>query len=144
MSIKKSVFLSDQSEAIIRKMSRDDDHPQWSGIINQTLSAADWVFRQSLPDFTPEEWQAILNTYAGTCDTLQCHPYRVASDMMDDRGLIDVEDHPESELVKRIHGMTQAEQFAILTFVQIFWSNNWNDAADFSEVIATISGAHHE
>jgi len=137
MGIKKSVFLSDQTEAIIRKMSRDD--PEWSRIINQTLSAADWVFRQSLPEFTPAEWQVILNTYAGTCDSLQVQPYRVASDLMDDLGLLDVNDHPNADLVKRIHGMTQAEQFAILTFVQIFWSNDWSDAKDFSEIIRRIS-----
>jgi len=140
MSIKKSVFLSDQSESIVRKMSRDDGYPQWSGIINQTMSAADWLFRQSLPEFSPDEWQIILNAYSGTCDSLQCQPYRVASDLMDDLGLLDVSDHPNADLVKRIYAMSQAEQFAILTFVQIFWSGDWNDVADFSEVIASIAG----
>jgi hypothetical protein len=139
MGIKKSVFLSDQTEQIIRKMSRDDDHPQWSNVINQTLAAADWVFRESLPELTPAEWQVILNAYAGTCDTLQVQPYRIASDLMDDLGLIAVDDHPNADLVKRIHGMSQAEQFAILTFVQLFWSNDWNDVPDFSEVIKRIS-----
>lgn len=144
MGIKKSVFLSDESERIIRLMSRDDDQPQWSQVINQTMSAAYWVFRESLPEFTPAEWQMILNTYAGTCQSLQSRPYRVASDMMDDLGLIDVSDHPMPGLVKRIHGMSQAEQFAILMFVEIFWNNNWNDAADFSEVISRISGKSEE
>jgi len=139
MGIKKSVFLSEESEAIIRKMSRDDDAPQWSNIINQQLSAADWAFRQSLPKLTTTEWQVILNAYAGTCDTLQARPYCIASDLMDDLGLIAVDDHPNPELVKRIHGMSQAEQFAILTFVQIFWSNSWDDVADFAEVITAIS-----
>jgi len=138
MGIKKSVFLSDQSEQIIRSMSRDDKHPQWSEIINQTLSAADWIFKQSLPNFTPAEWQVILNAYSGTCASLQCQPYRVASDLMDDLGLLEVDQHPNVDLVRRIHGMSQAEQFAILTFVQIFRSNNWNE--DLPEIIRTIAG----
>ena len=59
---------------------------------------------------------------------------------MDDLGLLDVADHPHADLVKRIHAMSQAEQFAILTFVHIFWAGDWNDVADFSEVIARIAG----
>ena len=48
---------------------------------------------------------------------------------MDDRGEISIEnlrkDDPEyAELVEKVHGMSAAEQYAILFVCQTFWSNN--------------------
>jgi len=134
MSIKKSIFLSDSSERIIHELSRDEESPQWSATINTLLPAAEWVFNQSLPDLSDGEWQTILNCYAGSCDYLSHPPYRIASDMMDDLGLLDVNQHPQSDLVRRVYEMTQAEPFAILYFVQRYWSENWNDAESFADV----------
>jgi len=138
MGIKKSVFLSDRSEKIIRSMSHHD-HPRWSQVINQTFAAMDSIFRNSLPALSTDDWQVIMNAYSsGTRDTISCIPFQIASDIMGDRGLLDVEQHPQKNLVKRIHAMTQAEQFAILTVVRIFYLNSWHDADSFSDIVMQI------
>ncbi len=142
MGKKTSVYLSDQTLNIMEK-SRDKRNPDsavaWSNIVNRSITICDFLFREHLPDFSASEWQAILNAYAGTIGNIEHPKYRVASDLMDDRGLVDVNDHPESELVKRIHSMSQVEQFAILMFNEIFWCGDWNDCADFDEIKARIS-----
>lgn len=139
MSIKKSVMISDHAESILLKTTRYDETPAWSQEVNRAIIAGDWIFRQSLPTLTPGEWEAVLNTYAGTTGAIDHPPYRVAADMMDDQGLVDVTQHPNADLVIRIHAMSQVEQYAILIFVERFWAGDWDEAADFSETIKLIS-----
>jgi hypothetical protein len=142
MSVKKSVMLSDSTVKIMESMTdkrNPDNSVAWSNQINRAIVVLDFLARTHLPDFTDQEWQTILNCYAGTCGSLERPPYRVASDLMDDLGLIDVEAHPDSELVKRIHGMSQVEQFSILVFVEKFWSHDWNHCKDFGEIKKALS-----
>lgn len=145
MSTKKSVLLTDHTVAIMQACTdkrNPDNSIAWSNLINRSIIVNDFLFRESLPDFSVEEWQAILNTYTGCYGILEHPPFRVASDMMDNRGLINVDDHPDTELVIRIHAMSQAEQFAILSFVERFWCNDWDHVEDFNEVIETIKTAY--
>lgn len=140
MGTKKSVMLSDMTVAIMQTMT-DKRNPDtaiaWSNLVNRGIIINDYLFRESLPELTQEEWQVILNAYTGTIGSIEHPPFRIASDLMDDLGLIDVEKHPNSELVKRIHNMTQVEQFAILSFVERFWNNHWDQ--DFDEIKRIIT-----
>lgn len=138
MSIKKSVMITDQAEKIMLANTRDDGPIAWSQQVNRALIVNDWLFRQCLPELSAEEWQTVLNAYAGTTGSLEVPPYRVASDLMDDLGLIDVADHPMPELVKRLHAMDQAQQFAVLQFVERFWARDWNNAGSFGEIVEQI------
>ncbi len=142
MSIKKSVMLTDHTVAIMEACT-DKRNPDraiaWSNLVNRGIILGDFLFKSSLPKLTADEWQDILNTYSGTFGVLEHPPFRIASDMMDNLGLIDVNDHPNSELVKRIHNMSQAEQYAIMCFVERFWNNDWNHVRDFNEIIEIIS-----
>lgn len=141
-SVKKSVMLHDNAVEIMQKHTRVDAGEQiaWSKLVNRGIITGDWLYRQSLPDLTDAEWQVILNAYAGTCETLDNHPYRIASDLMDDLGIIDVDQHPQPELLRRLHGMNQAEQFAVLVFVERFWTRDWSDAVDFNAIKSNITG----
>jgi len=142
MSLKKSVILGDHTVAIMRACTRHDiDGPAWSNLVNRAIVVGDYLFRESLPDLTPAEWQTILNVYAGTVGSIEHPPYRIASDMMDDLGLIDVDQHPDADLVRRIHGMSQCQQYAILSFVERFWGNDWNHVENFQDVITAIKSA---
>jgi len=130
MSTKKSVLLTDRTVEIMQASTsqRDPDAAiAWSNQINRAVIINDWLFQSSLPDLSAEEWQVILNTYAGTIGSVEHPPYRVASDLMDDLGLIDVDDHPNADLVRRLHYMSQSQQFAILVFAERFWSGDWGD-----------------
>jgi len=142
MSIKKSVMIHSTTLAVMNAMtdkrSNDENSPQWSSLVNRAVIVNDFLFRASMPDLSINDWQVILNCYAGTVGSLEHPPFRISSDLMDDRGLIDIDLHPDKDLVKRVHVMSQCEQFAILSFVERYWNNNWDHAKDFEDVIDII------
>ena len=140
-SIKKSVMLSEGTLDYINARVRHESEIGWSEVLNEGFKALKWLSAQALPDLTPDEWQYLLNAYSG-CMMSFSPPYRIASDLMDDAGAVSIEElTPEyAALVKKIHGMTQVQQYAIQDFIIKFWAggDKWNDAKDFGEVIERI------
>jgi|SRR5690625_2359700 len=138
-SIKKSVMFSDGTQAYIAARTKGGlDEISWSKALNEGFKALKWLADQALPDLSADEWQVILNAYAGSIVSFD-PPYRVASDLMDDVGAISIEELEPSyaALVKKIHGMSQLEQYAIMDFVQKFWSRDWNGMS-WDEIVRTI------
>lgn len=109
----------------------------WSNQVNRAILINDFLSRQMLPDFDDDEWGVILNVYVDTTGVIENPPYSIASDLMDSLGLIDVQAHPHTELVKRIHTMNQADQFAILSFVEKYWHNSGSEM-DFDKIKTII------
>lgn len=144
MATKKSVFLSTRTVEWIEgttKKANFDEAPKWSESINATFEQFRFLLKNALPEFSTAEWEIILNVYAGCYFPAHGVPARIASDMMDNLGEVDLEKltefHPEyASLVRKTHAMTQVEQLAVLYFVQIFWSNNWT--SEWDEVVKTI------
>lgn len=140
-SVKKSVIFSEGTLDYIKARVRHESDIGWSEVLNEGFKALKWLSREALPDFTPKEWEYLLNVYNG-CVMSFNPPYRIASDLMDDAGVISVEElAPEyAALVKKIHGMSQVQQYAIQDFIIKFWAGGekWNDAKDFAEVIERI------
>ena len=140
-SIKKSVMFSEGTLDYINARVRHPSDIGWSEVLNEGFKALRWLSNQALPDLTPEEWEVILNAYSG-CLMSFAPPYRIASDLMDDRGAISLDDvEPDyAALVKKIHAMTQVQQYAIQDFVIKFWAggDKWDDAKDFGEIIEKI------
>lgn len=138
-SIKKSVMLSDLTQKFIGDRSRQDGDIAWSENLNEGIKALSWIASAELPELTQSEWQTILNVYAGSAIDYT-PPYRVASDMMDDRGAISIDElEPEyAALVRKIHGMTQAQQWAILDFAKRFWARDWSEAKDWAEIFSSL------
>lgn len=148
MSIKKSVILTDFSHEFMKKRTRNlgnndtdnaDEPITWSRFINESINILEYLSKTELPELTSEECQIILNTYAG-CFIELVPPFRIASDIMDDLGVVDLQNlAPEiANFVKKVHGFTQAQQFSILDFVRKFWVRDRSDCKDFSEIIQKI------
>lgn len=138
-SIKKSVMFSEQTQAYIDARTRSDDQIAWSQALNEGFKALQWLTAESLPELTEGEWETILNVFSGSIIEFT-PPFRIASDMMDDKGAIALEElDPEyAALVKKMHALSQVEQFAVLDFVQKFWAKDWKDCSDFAEIAAAI------
>lgn len=139
MSKKVGVYLTERSQEVITGLARDEGGPSTSGVINAVLERYRWVCKSTLPDLTTLEWETLLNVYTGCEMSSYSPPYRVASDMMDDRGEVDLavlaETDPDyAELVRKVHAMTQAEQLAIIDFCQRFWSRDWSSYPDFDAI----------
>ena len=148
MATKKSVFLSDYTanwiETTTKKTlnEKDLEGPKWSEAINATFEQFRFLLRESLPDLSMDEWQIILNVYAGTYFPAHGVPARIASDIMDNIGEVDIANvdnlMPEyAALIRKTHVMSQLEQLAILYFVQIFWSNVW-PMKEWDQIVSDI------
>ena len=108
---------------------------QWSFAVNRQFDLAAaraaklrWLAEQLLPDLSDQEWQLVLNAYAGTArDELEPQGrYRIASDVMDDHG-IEILDGCEPEFqaaIRKLAGLSQAQQFAVAQFINWFWSES--------------------
>lgn len=142
-SLKKSAMISEETQGYAAARTKTPiEEVTWSAPVNEAFKALKWLSNEALPDLSPSEWEVILNAYAGSIVSFN-PPFRVASDLMDDAGAISLEelkpDH--AAIVKRVHGMSQIEQFAIMDFVQKFWARDWSDCEDFREIIDRIKGA---
>lgn len=140
-SLKKSVMFSDATVKYIEARYRHSEDIGWSEALNESFNALKYITLSSLPDFSEEEWTTILNVYSGCAMSYKTFfPLRIASDMMDAAGAISLEELAEdyASVVKKVHAMSQVEQFAILDFVQKFWCNDWNDCEDFDEIKSKI------
>jgi hypothetical protein len=143
--MKKSVFLSSKTvewiECTTKIYHPASDGPKWSEAINATFEHLRFLLKNSLPDLSAEEWEIILNVYAGCYMPAHGVPARIASDMMDDLGEVSIENVRKNlpayaDLVIKIHALSQTEQFAILYFVQIFWSRDWS--GDWEQIFLEI------
>ena len=138
-SIKKSVMFSEQSLGYIKARVRHESDIGWSEALNEGFRALKWLTSQALPDLNTSEWEQLINAYSG-CMMGFSPPFRIASDLMDDVGAVSiVELTPDyAALVKKIHGMSQVEQYAIQDFIIKFWAGDWSDCKDFEEIKARI------
>ena len=138
-SLKKSVMFAEPTVNYIQARTKSDDDISWSQELNETFKALKWLSDECLPDLTETQWQHILNVYASS--HIEFHPpYRIASDIMDSTGEIDLDElQPDlAETVKIVHKCSQAEQFAIMDFVKKFWSHNWSGEKDFEAIVDKI------
>jgi hypothetical protein len=144
MATKKSVFLSDRTTQWITATTGDiqaGENPRWSESINATFDQFSTLIANALPELSPDEWQIILNTYAGCYLPAHSLPARIASDIMDDMGAIDITSveklYPDTALlIRKVHGMSQLEQLSILYFNQVFWLNKWD--CEWPDVVEQI------
>jgi hypothetical protein len=146
MATKKSVFLSDLTTNWIEVTTKKDDFEQgakWSEAINATFEQLIYLVRSSLPELSVKEWEIILNVYAGCYFPAHGVPARIASDIMDNFGEVDIDDiKPElAAFVRKTHAMSQTEQLAILYVAQMFLSKNWGSYNDFQDIINAIKKA---
>lgn len=138
-SIKKSVMISGLSVAYMQARTRYGEDISWSQNINEGFRALSWITRQSLPVLTPAEWEILLNVYAGSWLEFQ-PPFRIASDIMDNWGALELSqlDPAVAELAKKMHGLSQVEQYSVMEFVRVFWSHDWTKEPDFDAIVTKI------
>lgn len=139
-SIKKSVLLSKQTHSYLAARTRLGEDIAWSQNINEGFRALSWITQQSLPVLTPAEWEILLNVYAGSWIEFQ-PPFRIASDIMDNFGALELSqlDPEVADLSKKMHALSQVEQYSVMEFIRIFWLHDWNSEPDFETIQAKIS-----
>ena len=141
-TIKPSVSLSEHSQEILAVYTRPDKgHPAGlSPMINAVIQRYDWLMKHSLPELTADEWQMLLNCYCSTEMVSYTPPFRIASDMMDDLGVLELAELEENlqTFIKRVNGFSQAEQLAILDRCHRFWNSQVKEGEPLLEFIQRL------
>lgn len=125
MGIKKSIMISDSAVSFIENRTRGDIGISWSQSVNKAVTDLKSLCVAMLPELTEAEWVMLLNVHNGSyLQDFTIFPLRLASDVMDCYGVVELSGLDESHqaLVRKLHGMSQAEQYAILDMVQKYWS----------------------
>lgn len=142
MSLKKSVMLSDETLAFISARTRDtgDTDIKWSQAVNGAFSELSRLYGQLLPDLSQQEWTLILNAYNGHFFDQNSHRISIASCIMDDLGEVSFEDLDDetAAAVRRIHGLSQPEQAAVLDMVKKFWGGSATKTGSLLEIIESL------
>ena len=147
MPIKKSIMVSDTTLKFIQDRHKDDNF-SWTEAINAPIHDLNTLIKLHLPELSENDWLTIIDAYSGFLFQPMMFPLRIASDIMDHYGVVDISklDSKLQETIKRVHGLSQIEQYAVLDMVRWFWNHSeqfWqqpqNDSNSLIEVIKNIS-----
>ncbi|SIR39653.1 hypothetical protein SAMN05880558_11314 [Aeromonas sp. RU39B] len=133
MGLKKSVMLSDDTVAYINaRHKQEEGEPRWSAAVNGAVETLRSLYRSNIPALNERAWNLLLNAHSGHFfDWRPSAPMRLASDIMDDLGVISIESLSDDDAaaVRTIHGLSQIEQLAVFEVVRIFWAHERNSGS---------------
>lgn len=138
MGLKKSVMLSDETVSYISARHKDaEGELRWSAAVNGAVDTLRSIYRANSPTLTERAWRLLLNAHAGHFfDWRPGAPMRLASDVMDDLGVISIESlsQEDADAVREIHGLSQIEQMTAFEVIRIFWATT-NKSGDLMEMV---------
>lgn len=122
---RKSIHLVERSEQFIADRTMQGETPNYSGFINSQLAILDHLAKAEKPNLSNEDWIELYNVYAGSDLTKIALPLNIAADILDHHGATVPKqlDEIAENLVNKLVDMTQAQQFAIIDAVRVFWAS---------------------
>lgn len=121
---KKSIHLSGAAEQYIADRTAQAEKPNLSAHINNAFEQLAHLARAEKPELSKFEWVELYNVYAGSDLTRIALPLDLADDLQTHYGTLP----PELEsLHQKLSAMTQAQQFAAIDAVRVFWASGEND-----------------
>ena len=120
--MKKSVHLTADSVAYMEARSYAGD-VNFSAAINAAFEQLAYLARSENPALDAQNFAAVCNVYAGSDLSRIALPLNVARDVLDHYGATIPEQLPEDMrgLVTTLARMSQAQQFALVDAVRVFW-----------------------
>lgn len=115
----------ERSEQFIADRTMQGETPNYSGFINSQLALLDHLAKAEKTNLSNEDWVELYNVYAGSDLTRIATPINVARDLMDHYGATSTSQLPENckPLVEVLITLTQAQQYAIIDAVRLYWSS---------------------
>ena len=91
-----------------------------SAHINNAFEQLAHLARAEKPELSKSEWIELYNVYAGSDLTRLVMPFDLADDLRTHYGTL-----PQdlTELYNKLAEMTQAQQFAVLDAVRVYWAS---------------------
>ncbi len=120
--MKKSVHLTAGSMAYMEARSYGGEM-NFSAAINAAFEQLAYLAQVENPALDDQDFAAVCNVYAGSDLSRIALPLNMARDLLDHYGATIPEQLPEDvrDLVTTLARMTQAQQFALLDTVRVFW-----------------------
>jgi len=135
-----SLSLTDKTEKILKENPLAlANKKNWSDIINRAIVIDDHVSKNSLPQLTNNEWGQMLGSFLENYINFQLPPYNLADDLLNGVGIYNENAHPNPSLIHRLSKMSQAEQYAILVFIEKYRWTDLTDYGDFDTVKSAIT-----
>ncbi len=119
---KKSIHLSGAAEQYITDRTAQAEKPNLLAHINNAFEQLAHLARAEKPELSKSEWIELYNVYAGSDLTRLVMPFDLADDLRTHYGAL-----PQdlTGLYNKLAGMTQAQQFAALDSVRLFWTSGY-------------------
>ncbi len=117
---KKSIHLSGAAEQYIADRTAQAEKPNLSAHINNAFEQLAHLASAEKPELSKLEWVELYNVYAGSDLTRLVMPFDLADDLRTHYGTL-----PQdlTALYDKLAEMTQAQQFAVLDAVRVYWAS---------------------
>ena len=117
---KKSIHISAKAELYITDRTPQGENKNYSAHINNALEQLAHLAKSEKPLLENQEWVELYNVYAGSDLTRLVLPFNLADDLRTHYGTL-----PQdlTALYDKLVGMTQAQQFAALDAVRVYWAS---------------------
>ena len=119
---KTAVNLSKNALQYITDRTQQGEQKGLSAHINNAFAQLAHLAHAEKPELSKSEWIELYNVYAGSDLTRLVMPFDLADDLRTHYGTL-----PQdlTALYDKLSGMTQAQQFAVLDAVRIYWASGY-------------------
>ena len=121
---KTAVHISDKTWQYITDRMQQGEQNGLSSYINNAFDQLAHLARAEKPELSKSEWVELYNVYAGSDLTRLAMPFDLADDLRTHYGTL-----PQdlTALYDKLAGMTQAQQFAVLDAVRVYWASGCDE-----------------
>lgn len=119
---KTAVHLSDNAWQYVTDRTPQGEQKGLSAHINNAFEQLAHLAMSEKPELSKLEWVELYNVYAGSDLTRLAMPFNLADDLRTHYGTL-----PQdlTALCNKLSEMTQAQQFAVLDAVRIYWASGY-------------------
>ncbi len=121
---KKSVHISQTAEIYISDRTLQGENKNYSAHINNAFEQLAHLAQAEKPELSKSEWVELYNVYAGSDLTRLVMPFDLADDLRTHYGKVPLD---STALYEKLLEMTQAQQFAVLDAVRVYWVSGEDD-----------------
>lgn len=120
---KTAVHISDKTWQYITDRTQQGKQKGLSSYINNAFDQLAHLAREEKPELSKSEWVELYNVYAGSDLARLVMPFDLADDLRTHYGTL-----PQdlTALCNKLSEMTQAQQFAVLDAVRVYWASGEN------------------
>ena len=120
---KTAVHLSDNTWQYITDRTLQGEQKGLSAHINNAFEQLAHLAREK-PKLSKSAWVELYNVYAGSDLTRLVMPFDLADDLRTYYGTLPLD---LTVLYNKLAGMTQAQQFAVLDAVRVYWASGCDE-----------------